>query len=106
MPTLYRGRKDSVLEKIAAALAAYERDHPGAQTSYYRQNSTSVRIRVIDAEFSELSKADRGRIVWPYLRGLAEKVQGDITVLLLLSPDEAEKSLGNHDFENPRPSRL
>jgi hypothetical protein len=61
---------------------------------------------VIDPDFAELSKADRGRVVWPYLRKLPEDVQGDITVLLLLSPEEMVGSFANHDFENPARSRL
>jgi hypothetical protein len=37
---------------------------------------------------------------------LPEEVVAEITVLLLLTPDEAKKSVGNVDFENPIPSRL
>ena len=105
MPELFRGRKDSVLDQVAQALAKYEEANPEAQTSYYRQNSISVRIRVVDPAFSNLSKAERGRRVWPYLRKLPESVRGDITVLLLLAPDEMQESFGNLDFESPLPGK-
>ena len=106
MPQLLFGPADAVLDQIADVLARYEADHPDAKTAFYRQNSASVRIRVIDPTFEGLSKAERGRKVWPYLRTLAEDAQADITVLLLLTQDETEKSFGNTDFDNPVLSEL
>jgi hypothetical protein len=49
---------------------------------------------------------ERERLVLPLIRQLPEDIQADITILLLLAPEEAGKSLMNLEFENPTPSRL
>jgi hypothetical protein len=38
--------------------------------------------------------------VWPLLHALDEDVLGDLTMLLLLSPEERETSIANRDFED------
>lgn len=72
----------------------------------YRFNSASIRVRVIDERFRDLSKPDREARVAPLLRQLREELEADITLLLLLAPDELASSLMNLEFENPRPSSL
>ena len=37
---------------------------------------------------------------------LPEETQSDVTILLLLAPEEAGRSLMNLEFENPSPSRV
>ena len=106
MPEILFGQWDPVLTKISAALSQYEADHQGAHATLYRQNSVSVRIRIIDPSFSERGKADRGEQVWQYLRKLPRRVQSDISVLLLLTPDETQTSFANMDFDRPLPSTL
>lgn len=106
MAELLRGKMDRRLRKIAEALGEYERTSVGAKASYYRRNNVSVRIRIIDPAFSDLSKAERGEKVWPLLRKLPEDVRADITILLLLAPEEVKGSFANADFEDPVPSRV
>lgn len=101
-----RGNSDVVIEKIIAALVAYERDHPRAQIDIYRQNSVSVRVRIIDPDFSGLGKPQRSRLAWNYLSALPEDVQSDISTVLLLTPDETKMSFANFEFEDPVPSKL
>jgi hypothetical protein len=72
----------------------------------YRYNSASIRVRVIDDSFKNMSKSDREKIVQPLLDPLPEKIQGDIMILLLLAPHEAPASLMNLEFEHPTPSKL
>ena len=87
------------MEEYAAA-------HPNAQIEVKRQNSVSVRIRIIDPEFASKSRADREEEVWPALKDLPEETLSEVTVLLLLTEEEAEKSFASLDFDNPIRSRL
>ena len=106
MATIKFGKSDAVLKDIVKELQRYEREHPQAEIEVYRRNSVSVRIRIIDPSFAGLSRVERSRRVWEYLHNLPERAQSDITVLLLLTPDETDASLANLDFEQPLPSTL
>jgi hypothetical protein len=106
MPELLFGSWDSNLKEIADALSGYVAAHPEAHVSLYRQNSASVRIRVIDRAFAGHGIAERGKMVWPYLRPLSEDARSEITLLLTLTSDEARSSFANADFEQPIPSAL
>ena len=72
----------------------------------YRYNSVSVRIRIIDPKFADLSLVDREKLVKPHLKGLSKEVRSDITVLLLLTDDELSSSLMNYEFDHPSHSTL
>jgi stress-induced morphogen len=91
---------------IRGILESHKRSHPEAQISSYRQNSGSIRIRIIDPDFRGLDKALRHDQIWELLERLPEDIQSQITVLLLLAPEETETSFANMDFENPIPSRI
>ncbi len=43
-----RGKSDPVIDEIKGVLSSYEKDHPGAKIDLYRQNTASVRVRIID----------------------------------------------------------
>lgn len=101
-----RGESDSVIDSIIDALTRYEAEHPLARIDVYRQNSVSVRVRIIDPGFADLTKPERNEQVWTYLEQLSEDVQGDISTLLLLDPEETKKSFANFEFEDPVPSNL
>ncbi len=91
---------------ILDVLVPYRQSHPRAEIASYRQNSGSIRIRIIDPDFRGLDKALRHDQIWKILSELPEDTQTQITVLLLLTPEETKKSIANMDFENPIPSRL
>ena len=101
-----RGECDATLDAIAAALAPYENAHPDAHVVIYRQNSVSVRIRITDPDFEGTTKADRHDTVWACFGGLSEDDQTQITLLLLLTPDETPVSFANYEFDHPIPSNL
>jgi stress-induced morphogen len=101
-----RGGADETVERILKALAVYQKDHPQAQIDLYRQNSVSVRVRIIDPEFRGQEKPQRSRLVWKYLGQLQEDVQSDISTLLLLAPEETKMSFANFEFDDPVPSQL
>jgi stress-induced morphogen len=101
-----RGSSDAVIEQIIGALRLYAADHPGSQIDLYRQNSVSVRVRIIDPEFAGRSKVDRSNDVWKHLGALPDEVESEISTLILLTPEEKQKSFANIEFEDPVPSTL
>jgi stress-induced morphogen len=105
MPTRAKGT-DKVLKEIRTALDRYKAAHPKAEIESYRQNSVSVRVRVISPEFQKMTRSDREEEVWAVLNELAEETAAEVSMLLLLTPDEAKKSLANREFDDPIPSKL
>jgi stress-induced morphogen len=101
-----RGSIDEVMARIIEALRSYETDHPAARIDLYRQNSVSIRVRVIDPDFAGQTKVERHRTVWNSLNRLSDDDQADISTLILLTPDETQRSFANMEFEDPVPSSL
>ncbi|ETW97514.1 hypothetical protein [Candidatus Entotheonella palauensis] len=101
-----RGKNDDGLQGVADALSKYKKQHHNADIVVYRQNSVSVRIRIVDPDFDGINKADRHDIIWDFITNLPEDQQSEISLLLLLTPDEMEMSFANDEFDNPIPSQL
>jgi hypothetical protein len=99
-------RPDSSVQQVLDVLARYDDRHPNAKIEAYRQNSASVRLRIIDPEFGLLDRVQREELIWDILAGLPAEVQSQITLLLLLTPKEASFSFASFEFENPLPSIL
>jgi hypothetical protein len=99
-------RPDHVLRQIVRTLDAYEKEHPNADIEAYRHNSVSVRIRILDPNFKGKSRSEREEAVWKALDHLPEDVIAEISLLLLLTPEEARKSFASTEFDDPIPSRL
>jgi hypothetical protein len=97
---------DAAVRRVLDVLREYEAQHPRARIDAYRQNSASVRVRIIDPDFDELERAAREELVWKILEQMPESIQTQITLLLLLTPKEAEFSFVNFEFDNPTPSEL
>jgi hypothetical protein len=101
-----RGATDDILEEIKKVLSSYQKDHSAAMIDLYRQNSASVRVRIVDPDLGGLSKRERNDLVWKYLDPLSDRSQADISMLVLLTPGETGKSMANLEFEDPVPSML
>ena len=101
-----RPKSDEVLDVIAGALAIYQVDHPRADVKLYRQNSMSVRLRIIDPDFRGTNRAERSQTVWKYFDILPDEAVADISTVLLLTPDETKNSFANMEFDEPIPSKL
>jgi hypothetical protein len=100
-------KADRYVKQIKKCLEeGYKPAHPGAQIDVYRYNSVSVRVRIIDPEFAGLSRTERDTSVWTVLDTLPDDTAQEISVLLLLTPEEKAGSLMNREFEDPTPSRL
>jgi stress-induced morphogen len=94
------------MDQIIEALRAYEAGHPRSQNDLYRQNSVSIRIRIIDADLAGLNRVQRNKLIWRYLDKIPEETQSDISALILLTPDETKMSFANFEFNDPVPSSL
>ena len=97
---------DTQVQQILDILAAYERTHPQAQIEGRRHNPVSIRLRIIDPDFQSLDRIEREPEIWQLLRKLPEEVFVNITMLLLLTPEEAKHSLASQEFDHPIPSRV
>jgi Domain of unknown function (DUF5615) len=62
--------------------------------------------RIIDPDFRGLDRLEREPEIWKLLHRLPEDVLVSITMLLLLTPEEAEHSLASQKFDHPIPSRV
>lgn len=73
----------------------------------YRYNPASIRVRIVNEIFHGLDRIQREELVIPVLkRNLPEETWWDVTMILMLTPDEVEESRANREFEHPTPSRI
>ena len=68
------GDTDEALVSVEECLREYETQHPHAQITLRRQNSISVRIRVVDPCFAGLRKSDRHALIWKHLETLPDEI--------------------------------
>lgn len=99
-------RLDPILRQIVNVLREYAADHPQAEIEAYRQNSVSVRIRILNADFAGRRRTQREEEVWAVLNKLPEDTLAEISLLLLLTPEEAKTSFASSEFDDPIPSKL
>jgi hypothetical protein len=97
---------DAQVQQILDILAEYERVHPKAQIEGRRHSPVSIRLRIIDPDFHGRDRVEREPDIWKLLQRLPEDVFANITMLLLLTPEEAEKSFASQEFEHPIPSQV
>lgn len=94
-------------DKVEKFLLEYFPDHPPEfPPTAYRYNPASIRVRIVSNRFKGISRGDREDIVWPILRKLPNKIRQDITILVLLPPEELKESHLNFEFEHPSPSLI
>ncbi len=74
----------------------------------YRYNPASIRLRITDPSFAGKSFEQREAVLHPLLRSLPERIRTDITLILLLTPEECDDAsdLMNLEFDDPVGSRL
>jgi hypothetical protein len=97
---------DDSVRHILHVLGEYEAIHPMAEIEVYRQNSASIRIRIIDPDFQRFDRVDRDAQVWGILTKLPADIQSEISLLVLLTPEEKQTSFSSIEFDDPIPSRL
>jgi hypothetical protein len=101
-----RGKRDPYLDQFAAVLEKLVADYPQADVTLRRTNPASIRVRVIDPSFQRMSKTRRDDRVWKYLKQIPEDVLSHLSMVLAFTPDEAETSPVNYDFEHPIRMRI
>lgn len=95
-------QRDPQVAAIESLLnGAYKPHHPKAEISVRRRNPVSIRVRVIDPDFRGISLVERDERLRAILWELPEEIQADLTMLLLLTPEEAKTSFANLEFEEP-----
>ena len=99
-------RNDQSVRSILAALEAYTAAHPSARVKAYRQNSACVRVRIIDPDFQKMDRVERDDMIWEYLDDLPEDVQSEVSMLVLVTPEETKTSMANLEFEHPARSAI
>lgn len=97
---------DKILKQIVKVLEKYDEKYSRARIETYRQNSVSVRIRVINPDFKGMSRSQREEEIWTFLDQLPEEVAQEVSLLLLYTPEEAKKAFANMEFDDPIPSRI
>ena len=107
MATVTQGAVDDEVQSLKTALEAYEAERAGAEASLYRQNSASIRLRIIDRRFEGMTKSRRHADVWDFLAArLPEDTLADVSLVLPIAPAELRNSFANFEFEKPIPSHL
>lgn len=103
-PTLGRvkvkGKTDYVIDNAMSGLNNFLRRHPYAIIDIYRNNNASIRIRIIDNYFLGRTRTERHNYVWKYLNDSPDYVLNEISMLVLITPEEKLNSESNICFEN------
>ena len=71
-----------------------------------RRNWQGVLNRIVDPRFRGKNRSEREKMALPLIRSLPDETQQDLTILLLLAPEELEDSLMNREYEEPSKSLL
>src|SRR4051812_37939693 len=95
------GVTDHVLDEVINVLRAYETQHPHAEIEGYREDSASIRIRIVDPDFKGISRIDRHNKIWDILDHLSEETLNHLSILVLVTPEEKPKSIASLDFDDP-----
>lgn len=98
---------DSQIQRIKTQLTRdFKKKHPRAAIDVYKRDEYSIRIRIVDPVFAGKDIAERETEVWKVLEQLPEETFSNISMLVLLTPEETLKSPANAVFENPPPVQL
>lgn len=101
-------RKDRETQKIERLLGESFPDFPEEYPpEAYRYNPASIRLRLVSPRFKGKNRVEREKMVLPVLKKhLSEETWQDLTLVLLLTPEELGDSLTNLEFKDPTPSPL
>lgn len=102
------GEPDGVVSQVRDVVAGYAHDHPAAEVTVRRRGRYTVHVRILDPGFAGMEYFDRLDAVTPYLDTLPDEVYGEVTRLLLYTPEEAAgdsfpDGWDNREFERGTP---
>lgn len=98
-----KNNRDKCLRQLVGVLEEFDKRHPKSEIDAYRYSDVSVRVRIVSPHFKGQSRAEREEEIWELLSHIPEDVVAELSLLLLLAPEEKAKSLANFEFENPTP---
>jgi stress-induced morphogen len=81
----------------------YQSAHPKASITVKRSNAVCIRVRILDPDFAAIPSLKRHHVVWDILDELPDDTANQISLMVLLTPQEAKSSFANLEFENPAP---
>jgi hypothetical protein len=108
MPSTLKSRNRRETAETRRIEHALRKAFPNASVEAYRYNSVSIRVRILESVYKDKNRVEREAMVLPVIRALPQKIQDDITILLLLTPAEHRKrtSMLDLEFDDPMPSKL
>lgn len=106
MPWPNTKTQDDATAAIYAALRRAFPELPAApEQVVYRYNPVALRVRVVSPRFAGKSTAERDEMVSQALRAVPPEVTEDITLQLMLTPEETTSStLVQREFDHPTES--
>jgi len=76
MAKILRGTEDDDVRQVKERLDRYESEHAGSEASLYRQNGSSIRVRIIDDRAAGMNRSSRHREAWrPEWQPLYERMR-------------------------------
>lgn len=95
--------QDATTTRIFAALKqAFPKLPDDPDQVVYRYNPVAIRVRIVSPKFRGKTDAEREEIVKRAFKSLPDAVTEDITMLFMLTPDEARKpTLLDREFDDP-----
>ena len=105
MPTTAKKKQDERTRAIFAELASVFPDVASKRPAevVYLFNPVSIRVRVIDDRFEGKETAARERLVYRALKEISHEALADITMLLMLTRQEATDPINilSAEFDDP-----
>src|SRR5207244_950501 len=100
-------RPDAFSERILRLLREkYLPRHPKAEFSVFRSSPANVHIRILDPDVRGVDIPERDDMAWEVLDELPDEVVSDISVVLLLPPEDRDAYELSREFDTPTRSRV
>jgi stress-induced morphogen len=89
--------------KIEKLLRKHFPEHPRRYPpAAYRYNPAAIRVRIVSPVFAGVNGGKRTDLVFPILeKNLPAETWEDVTLVVLLTPEEVKESYQNFRFEHP-----
>jgi hypothetical protein len=98
-------KPDADVKAIRDVLATYKAEHPRARIEVRRRYAVCIQVRIIDPDFKNMRLIDRDSMLWRVMDSLPDEIVCQITMLLLLTPNEAKSPLAGMESDAPVRSR-
>lgn len=109
MPWDVKKTNDAETDFVRARAEHWLQSHGfvSARVDVYRKiPGHSIRVRIVHSRFTDRLIEDRDRMTDGLLSDVPEEIDRDITLVLLLGPEELEADFMNAEFDNPVPAYL